>query len=239
MKWFKKLYIKTKEVAAVYTGIFIVVMFLNQLLFFGLCLNPICLIAAMPHVLFITVALGTWWYMPSWKRLKKKLLFQPEPYKETEAKVKSYQEDDSSSLFTGNIHLFVTQNKSKGEEDFKAIIKRFMKPNIVSVIRLDNRNKSKALLVAIQQSKHLFKAGDIVAIVRGGGDTSEAQFDSYKDYDTCQEVRNLRNTHGVVFVSGIGHATDSFLIEEYVNFAQITPTDAALQAAYLINGGKW
>jgi len=35
-------------------------MFLNQLLFFGLCLNPICLIAAMPHVLLITVFLGTW-----------------------------------------------------------------------------------------------------------------------------------------------------------------------------------
>lgn len=43
-----------------YTGTFIVVMFLNQLLFFGLCLNPICLVAAMPHCLAITMFIGTW-----------------------------------------------------------------------------------------------------------------------------------------------------------------------------------
>ena len=58
--WFKELWIRTKVVAATYTGTFIVVMFLNQLLFFGLCLNPICLVAAMPHVLAITVVIGTW-----------------------------------------------------------------------------------------------------------------------------------------------------------------------------------
>jgi hypothetical protein len=50
---------RTKEIAATYTGTFIVVMVLNQLLFFGFCLNPICIIAAMPHVLFITVVVGS------------------------------------------------------------------------------------------------------------------------------------------------------------------------------------
>lgn len=50
---------RTKEVAGTYTGTFIVVMILNQLLFFGFCLNPVCIIAAMPHVLLITVAIGT------------------------------------------------------------------------------------------------------------------------------------------------------------------------------------
>ncbi|WP_377110126.1 hypothetical protein [Pseudoalteromonas sp. R86517] len=59
MKWLNALWAKTKKIASLYTGTFIFVMFINQLLFFGLCLNPICLIAAMPHVLLITVALGT------------------------------------------------------------------------------------------------------------------------------------------------------------------------------------
>jgi hypothetical protein len=58
--WIKKLWVRTKEVAAMYTGTFIVVMIVNQLLFFGFCLNPVCLVAAMPHVLLITVAIGTW-----------------------------------------------------------------------------------------------------------------------------------------------------------------------------------
>ena len=57
---FRNLWQRTKNVAATYTWTFIVVMVLNQLLFFGFCLNPICLIAAMPHVLAITVALGSW-----------------------------------------------------------------------------------------------------------------------------------------------------------------------------------
>tara|TARA_B110000211_G_C14088517_1_gene557807 strand:+ start:1003 stop:2913 length:1911 start_codon:yes stop_codon:yes gene_type:complete len=59
MSWLSHLWAKTKKIASLYTGTFIFVMFLNQLLFFGLCLNPICLIAAMPHVLLITVFLGT------------------------------------------------------------------------------------------------------------------------------------------------------------------------------------
>ena len=51
---------RTKHVASTYTWTFVVVMVLNQLIFFGFCLNPICLIAAMPHVLAITVAIGSW-----------------------------------------------------------------------------------------------------------------------------------------------------------------------------------
>lgn len=50
---------RTKDVATTYTGTFIVVMLLNQLIFFGFCLNPICIIAAMPHVLLITVFVGS------------------------------------------------------------------------------------------------------------------------------------------------------------------------------------
>jgi predicted RNA-binding Zn-ribbon protein involved in translation (DUF1610 family) len=57
---FSKLWKRTKEIATTYTWTFVVVMVLNQLLFFGFCLNPVCLIAAMPHVLFITVVIGTW-----------------------------------------------------------------------------------------------------------------------------------------------------------------------------------
>jgi hypothetical protein len=50
---------RTKDVATTYTGTFIAVMLLNQLIFFGFCLNPICIIAAMPHVLLITAFLGS------------------------------------------------------------------------------------------------------------------------------------------------------------------------------------
>ncbi len=58
--WLGNLWDRTVKIATMYTGTFIVVMFLNQLLFFGLCLNPICLVAAMPHVLLITAFIGSW-----------------------------------------------------------------------------------------------------------------------------------------------------------------------------------
>lgn len=58
---FQNLWKRTKEVVSKYTKIFIAVMLLNQLLFFDLCLNPICLVAAMPHVLAITMAIGLFW----------------------------------------------------------------------------------------------------------------------------------------------------------------------------------
>ncbi len=53
-KMFKNLWKRTKHVASTYTGTFIVVMLLNQLLFFGFCLNPICLVAAMDSVALIS-----------------------------------------------------------------------------------------------------------------------------------------------------------------------------------------
>jgi hypothetical protein len=239
----KELYIKTKKIAVMYTGIFVAVMVLNQLLFFGLCLNPICLVAAMPHVLFITVIIGMWLHKPTYRKIKKTLKFVRESYDEVKSQIEqhreNYSDQDNNGLFTGNVYLFVTQNKSKGEDDFQTVLDRYKKPKIVSKTRLDNRHKSKALLEAIRSSKHHFKAGDIVAIVRGGGDTNDSQFDSYKDSETCNEVRYLADQSGVITVSGIGHSTDNFPIERAVNFAQITPTDAAMQVAFLINGKKW
>jgi|GEM_PF-5530760 len=239
IEWLKKLYVKTKQVALAYTGIFIIVMFLNQLLFFGLCLNPICLVAAMPHVLFITILIGTWWYRPNWRDLRKKLISVRETYSEVKENIKRHQKNDVEKIFSGNIFLFVTHHKSQGEEDFKAILSRHLKPNISLVIRMNNHHKSKALLTAIKGAKHSFQAGDIVAIVRGGGNTDTEQFDSYRDEETCDEVRSLYDNLGVITISGIGHSTDSFPIEKAVNLAQITPTDAANQAVSIIAGGKW
>lgn len=60
MKWMKILFDRTVNIASMYTGTFIVVMAMNQIVFFGFCLNPACLVAAMPHVLLITVFIGSW-----------------------------------------------------------------------------------------------------------------------------------------------------------------------------------
>ena len=184
-----------------------------------------------------------WIHKPTYRKIKGSLKFVRESYDEVKSHIEQHREDyisqENSNLFTGNVYLFVTQNKSKGEDDFEAVLKRYKKPIFISKFRLNNSHKSKALLKAIKSSKHRFKAGDIVAIVRGGGDTNDSQFDSYKDNETCCEVRNLADRAGVITVSGIGHSTDNFPIEKAVNFAQITPTDAAVQVVSLVDGKKW
>lgn len=59
-------------------------MVLNQLLFFGFCLNPICLIAAMPHVLAITVAIGSWLNRANgWGKEPREEATNPKPGKKT------------------------------------------------------------------------------------------------------------------------------------------------------------
>jgi len=58
--WVKELWIRTKEVALTYIVTFIVVMFLNQLLFYRLCSELYCLVAALPHVSVITFFIGRW-----------------------------------------------------------------------------------------------------------------------------------------------------------------------------------
>jgi hypothetical protein len=126
-----------------------------------------------------------------------------------------------------------------GEQDFETVLMRYKKPKIVSKIRMDNRDVSKALLKAIRKSKHDFKAGDIVAFVRGGGDIHAPQFEPYRDEDTCDEVRLLSDDAGVITVSGLGHFGNHFPIQNAVNFAQGTPTDAAIQAAFLIDERRW
>ncbi len=236
---FQRLWSETKIIAATYTAVFVVVMILNQLLFFGFCLNPICLVAAMPHVLVITVVVGTWIYKPSRKKIEKTLLFVRENYDVVKENIEKNKKIGSNKLFTGNVHLIVTQNQSKGEDDFKAVLARHRRPKIVRIIRMNNSEKEKSLLAALEEWSDTFKAGDIVAIVRGGGDLSDPQFNAYRFKGACDKLKFLSDECGVISVSGIGHSTDQFLIEKSVNFAQITPTDAANQVAYLINGGKW
>lgn len=65
-------WIRIKKITAMYIGTFVVIMILNQLLFFGFCLKPVCLIAAVPHVFFISAIIGTWFNkLTGWGENKK------------------------------------------------------------------------------------------------------------------------------------------------------------------------
>lgn len=148
--WFKELWIRTKEVAVTYTGTFIVVMFLNQLLFFGFCLNPICLIAAMPHCLAITVVIGT--LLDRWNKsgkekeekeektigteLKEKRSYYLESKmanrKEMEALLKSAGIKPEELNARMNAQIKKSVNPLKNHTDFNKNIEKFIEPDPIS-----------------------------------------------------------------------------------------------------------
>jgi exonuclease VII large subunit len=143
--------------------------------------------------------------------------------------------DDSIVALTGRIYVITTWSLGKGEEDFRLVLER-EKHKIKKTIRINvARHGSQAVSEAIRNNINEFEAGDIVAIVRGGGDTSDARFRPFNDEAAVKGVSDLRKNKRVIVVSGVGHASDRFLIDKAATFSQATPTDAAYKVGELLS----
>lgn len=136
--------------------------------------------------------------------------------------------------FSGRIFLITTWTPGKGEEDFYHIVSR-KNHKIRDVIRINwYRNKDHALEIAIRENSDKLQTGDIVAIVRGGGDTSDTQFRPFKYPGGVEAIRQLREQRGVTVITGLGHSSDYFPVEAAATFRQATPTDAAYKVCKLL-----
>lgn len=143
--------------------------------------------------------------------------------------------DDKNLVLTGRIFAVTMWRTGKGEQDFSTVLGR-QNHKITKVIRIDwLGHGSKALTKVIKDSWNQFRPGDIVAIVRGGGDTNDAHFSPFKDESALKILVRLRNECNVILVTGIGHASDSFLVEEAATFKQATPTDAGYKICELLD----
>lgn len=148
---------------------------------------------------------------------------------------KETSNDDSIVALTGRIYVITTWSIGKGEEDFKLVLER-EKHKIKRIIRINvARHSSQAISEAIRKHINEFEAGDILAIVRGGGDTSDERFRPFNDEEAVKAVSDLQKNKRVVVVSGVGHSSDRFLIDKAVTFSQATPTDAAYKVGELLS----
>lgn len=135
--------------------------------------------------------------------------------------------DDKDVALSGRIFMVTTWGTGKGEEDFRHILAK-EHHKITETIRINWLKYSEGALVqAIKEHNSAFSAGDVIAIVRGGGDTKERQFAPFNDVDSVEAVRSLRKHAKAIVVTGIGHSSDHFAIEEEATFSRATPTDAA------------
>lgn len=146
---------------------------------------------------------------------------------------KDFLEDDGRPI-SGKVFVITTWSIGKGEEDFRAIMRR-KHHKITETMRLNwIRDSNQALVRVLRLNSHRFSTGDIVAIVRGGGDTKSDQFAPFNNPAAVDAIFSLREQNKAIVVTGIGHASDLFAIEEAATFNQATPTDAAYLICQLL-----
>lgn len=142
--------------------------------------------------------------------------------------------DDKDVGLTGRVFLITTWRTGKGEEDFTHILAR-KHHKITKTIRLNwVKYSRRALVRAISSHSSEFSTGDIVAIVRGGGDTKDDQFSPFNEPDAADAIRSLRERNKAIVVTGVGHSSDHFAIEDEATFSQATPTDAGYLVCELL-----
>lgn len=78
-----------------------------------------------------------------------------------------------------------------------------------------------------------FKAGDIICIVRGGGDLLHPSFKPFDHFDSAIQLKKLKE-RGVVVVTGIGHSRDRFVVERGATFVESTPVKAGQRVRELL-----
>jgi len=133
-------------------------------------------------------------------------------------------------FLTGKIYLFTTLSVGRGEEDFKDILNR-ENHKVTGIFRIDwKRYGSRALFELLRKNKDIFESGDIIAIIRGGGNIDDS-FSPFNNKESLIILDRLKRDKNIIIITGIGHSRDSFHVDHVATYKGTTPTDAA----YIVN----
>lgn len=88
-----------------------------------------------------------------------------------------------------------------------------------------------AILKHIQNRS--FVAGDIICVIRGGGDLLHPTFKPFDHHESAVGLRNLREK-GVIVVTGVGHSRDRVVIDRAATYAESTPIKAGQRVSALL-----
>jgi chromosomal replication initiator protein len=122
-------------------------------------------------------------------------------------------------------YIYIVSNSANahGYKDFLNTIKPSLKTKTHSLF-IDGRSRGG---IIDKLETYNFNPGDMICIVRGGGDTSHESFRAYHSAEAAIYLLELINK-GVIVVTGIGHQSDDFIVETHVNYRCITPTAAGV-----------
>lgn len=127
----------------------------------------------------------------------------------------------------GQLTIMTSSKESHGYHDFLSEVDLTDVPH--EVISLGQREN--AILAHLRQRS--FKDGDIICIVRGGGDLLHPSFKPFDHFDSAIQLKAL-SERGVIVVTGIGHSRDSFVVERGATFVESTPVKAGQRVHELL-----
>ncbi|MCP4261247.1 MAG: hypothetical protein GY774_27630 [Planctomycetes bacterium] len=135
----------------------------------------------------------------------------------------------------GRVFMVTTESFSFGANDFERVLdKNGIK--VYKKIRMRRSFGSLALASAIEEIYDELKQNDVVAIVRGGGDVLDEQFNVFRSEKSCELIKKIREQKSAVVVVGVAHAANWFPIDEFANIVADTPTYAAFKISHIKNG---
>jgi len=126
-----------------------------------------------------------------------------------------------------HLTIMTSSKESHGYHDFLSEVDLSEVPH--EVVSLGYREQG-ILDHLVQRS---FKAGDIICIVRGGGDLLHPSFKPFDHFDSAIQLNELKE-RGVIVVTGIGHSRDSFVVERGATFVESTPVKAGQRVRELL-----
>lgn len=149
------------------------------------------------------------------------------PKQTTRPKPSAVKRPAAKTRAADQLTIMTSSKESHGYHDFLSEVELSGVPHEVVSLGL----REQGILDHLAQRS--FKAGDIICIVRGGGDLLHPSFKPFDHFDSAIQLKELKD-RGVIVVTGIGHSRDSFVVERGATFVESTPVKAGQRVRGLL-----
>lgn len=142
-------------------------------------------------------------------------------------KPSAVERPEAKTRAADQLTIMTSSKESHGYHDFLSEVDLSEVPH--EVVSLGYREQG----ILDHLTQRSFKAGDIICIVRGGGDLLHPSFKPFDHFDSAVQLKELKE-RGVIVVTGIGHCRDSFVVERGATFVESTPVKAGQRVRDLL-----
>jgi exonuclease VII large subunit len=149
-----------------------------------------------------------------------------------ESERKAFSPRTAKRLKPQDLYVLTSGKSSNGYHDFIATLDDTI--DIKSTFYLGHRPAESSIVERL--AAHSFRRGDVLVLVRGGGQPLHPSFAPFYNFEAARFLALLRR-EGVIIITGLGHADNTFTVDYAARFREITPTAAAIRVNKLYARG--